>query len=359
MLFKSCLRKEKIPLPTSVFSDFDSTKTFLINFWRMWSVFVFTLLTLSGFLLGVWWCTRRSHKPRGKKAIKRQNKVIARAKYKLNHDSRCDLNSKPESQEVTKFRDKLLAKNISESVVSEILASLDSKSFAGFVEACAQNLSSISRESLRDLIQQSTSKPFVIAVIGTNGVGKTTTLAKLAYMLQSQGFRPGLVASDTFRAGAIEQIQVHGTKLSMPIYKKEYGKDSASVAYEAKQKARKDAVDVLLVDSAGRMPTNANLMKELTKFVRVVYPDFIVYICEAQTGNSAFENICDFQQAVKDAYSTAKINAVLITKGDVIEALGTLVSVGYKTQIPILGVGNGQYYQDLREVNIQEELKAL
>jgi fused signal recognition particle receptor len=182
--------------------------------------------------------------------------------------------------------------------------------------------------------------PMVLTFFGVNGVGKTTTIAKFAYRFKRMGVTPVIVASDTFRAGAQEQLRKHAEKLNVPFIGGRYGADPAAVAYDALEYARSRGYRVVLVDTAGRMHTDVDLMEELRKIVRVVKPKYKVLIVDALTGNDALEQASFFEEAVG-------VDFIVLTKVDADVKGGTAVSVAYSISKPILYVGTGQRYEDL------------
>jgi signal recognition particle receptor subunit alpha len=181
-----------------------------------------------------------------------------------------------------------------------------------------------------DLLRQVVSKrdswtskrPYVIVVVGINGVGKSTSLAKLAYYLKSNGCKPLLAACDTFRSGAVEQLSVHAKCLELPIYSKGYAKDPSSVATAAIEQAIQDKNDVVLVDTAGRMQNNVPLMKALGKLAHENQPDMIVFVGEALVGNDGVDQVRMFHQAVSTYDRKNKIDAILLTKFDTVSDMG-------------------------------------
>jgi fused signal recognition particle receptor len=195
-------------------------------------------------------------------------------------------------------------------------------------------------------------EPFVILFFGINGSGKTTSIAKLAYKLKKQNISTLMAAADTFRAASIEQLQTHGTKLGIEVISKEYGTDPSAVAFDAIQHAKKNNVKVVLIDTAGRMYTKSNLMKEMEKIVRVSKPDLKIFVGESITGNDATEQAKTFNE-------TAGIDGIVLSKADVDEKAGTILSVSYVTKKPIYYLGTGQNYEDLQEfkkANVLEHL---
>ncbi|VVB58788.1 Signal recognition particle receptor FtsY [Candidatus Anstonella stagnisolia] len=183
-------------------------------------------------------------------------------------------------------------------------------------------------------------KPATILFVGPNGAGKTTTMAKLAQMLISNKMSVVFSASDTFRAAAIEQTEVHAKRLGVHVIKSTYGADPAAVAFDAVAYARSHKVDVVLVDSAGRQDTNANLLDELKKMNRVAKPALKIYIGESIGGNAVIDQIKAFNTAIG-------IDGVILTKLDCDAKGGTALSITYTTKIPIVFFGVGQKYGDL------------
>jgi len=183
-------------------------------------------------------------------------------------------------------------------------------------------------------------KPYVIVFLGVNGSGKTTTVAKVAHVLLQHKLTCVLVAADTFRAGAEEQLQEHGDKLGVKVIKHGYGADPAAVGFDGIKYAKAHAIDVVLVDTAGRQHSNVNLMQQMEKIVRVVKPDLRVFVGESITGNDCVVQSKEFNDAVG-------IDAIILTKADVDEKGGAAVSISYVTHRPILYLGKGQAYDDL------------
>jgi len=189
-------------------------------------------------------------------------------------------------------------------------------------------------------------KPLTIVVVGINGTGKTTTIAKLAYAFQKKGFKCVLAAADTFRAGSIEQIEKHAKNLGVRVIKHDYRSDAAAVAFDAVRHAEARNINVVLIDTAGRMQTNVNLLDEMKKIVRVVNPDIKIFVGDALTGNDAVEQAEKFNEAIQfDASILAKVDADI--KG------GVALSIAYATKKPIIFVGTGQKYDDLEPFNAE------
>ena len=187
---------------------------------------------------------------------------------------------------------------------------------------------------------QEAQKPVKILFVGPNGAGKTTTMAKIAHMLSAAGMTSVFSASDTFRAAAIEQTEEHGARLGIKVIKSRYGADPASVAFDAINFARSHGIDAVLIDSAGRQDTNANLLSELKKISRVAKPDLKIYVGESIGGNSLIDQVRAFDGAIG-------IDGAILTKLDCDAKGGTAISISRATGIPILFRGVGQRYEDL------------
>jgi len=193
-------------------------------------------------------------------------------------------------------------------------------------------------------------KPYVIMVVGVNGVGKTTTIGKLASQFKKQGKSVILGAADTFRAAAIEQLQVWADRVQIPIVKQQMGSDPASVAYDTLASAVKQNVDVVIIDTAGRLHNKINLMNELTKIKTVmqkVIPDApheILLILDGSTGQNAFEQAKQFTKATE-------VNALAVTKLDGTAKGGVVIGISDQFQIPVKYIGVGEGLDDLQVFN--------
>jgi fused signal recognition particle receptor len=177
--------------------------------------------------------------------------------------------------------------------------------------------------------------------VGINGTGKTTTIAKVARLLMDNGYTVVLASGDTYRAGAIEQLEEHGRRLGVRVIRHKYGSDSAAVGFDAVQHARAQGIDAVLIDTAGRMQTNRNLMDELQKVKRVVQPSLTIMILDSLIGNDATEQALTFDRAVG-------FDAAILTKVDADAKGGSSLSVSYLTGKPVIYVGVGQGYGDLQ-----------
>ncbi len=187
-------------------------------------------------------------------------------------------------------------------------------------------------------------EPFVLLFVGINGTGKTTTIAKVAQFMRDKGYSVVLACSDTYRAGSIEQLEEHAKRLGMRIITHKYGADPAAVAYDAISHARAHGINAVLIDTAGRMQTNQNLMNELAKVKRVVSPDLTILTLDSLIGNDAVMQAEEFHRSIG-------IDATILTKVDADVKGGSALSVTYVTQKPILFIGVGQTYKDLELFN--------
>ena len=193
---------------------------------------------------------------------------------------------------------------------------------------------------LTERIRTSPARTFVILFVGVNGTGKTTTVAKIAGRLRDQGLSVAIAAGDTFRAGAIEQLLVHGERLGIRVVRQQEGSDPAAVAFDAIQHAKAKGVDAVLVDTAGRQHTNENLIEEAKKIRRVAQPALTLFVGDALSGNDVVEQAKLFQ-------SSLGIDGVVLTKLDADTKGGASLSLTFVTGKPIVLVGTGQGYQDI------------
>ena len=204
-----------------------------------------------------------------------------------------------------------------------------------------EDLFKVKEVKLFDSIRGKSEKPFVIVFFGINGSGKTTSIAKVANMLKQNKFSVVLAAADTFRAASIEQLQQHADRLGVKMIRHDYGSDPAAVAFDAIKHAQAKGVDVVLIDTAGRLHSQQNLMEEMKKIMRVAKPDLKIFVGESITGNDCVEQAQSFNDAVG-------IDGLILTKADVDEKGGAAISVSYITKRPIMYLGVGQGYQDLK-----------
>lgn len=292
-----------------------------------------------------------------------------------------------------KLRDHLISKNvasdISHKLCESVAVKLEGKVLGTFdtiattvkntlTEALVQILSPKRRvDILRDCLEAKKNKrPYVMSFCGVNGVGKSTNLAKICFWLIENNLNVLIAACDTFRAGAVEQLRTHMRHLNalhppekhsgrnmVQLYEKGYGKDAAGIAMEAIRHAKDSAVDVVLIDTAGRMQDNEPLMRALAKLIKVNEPDLVLFVGEALVGNEAVDQLVKFNQALADYSSNENphiIDGIVLTKFDTIDdKMGAAISMTYITGQPIVFVGTGQTYTDLKKLNAKAVVHAL
>ena len=257
----------------------------------------------------------------------------------------------------------LLENNVSVEVIEKIKEDLKKELVdkplprdvpAKIEETLKKTLTEILTFEKVDLLQaaRQKEKPLVIAFFGINGTGKTTSIAKLAYYFQKHKLSVVLAACDTFRAAAIQQLEEHADRLGVKIIKQDYGSDAAAVAFDAIKYAEKNKIDVVLLDTAGRLHSNTNLMQELEKIIRVAKPDLKIFVGESITGNDCIEQARKFNDLVE-------MDGAILTKADVDEKGGAPLSISYTIKKPILFLGMGQKYEDLEEFDAEVIMKRL
>jgi fused signal recognition particle receptor len=244
------------------------------------------------------------------------------------------------------LHDKLTQENVSRRSIDEVILS-----------TLKESLEEVFDVPQRDLLQEITAKnvegePFVVCVVGVNGSGKTTTIGKLIKLLQDNKKSVVVSASDTFRAAAIQQLEEHTNRLGVKLIKHDYNADPSAVAFDAIKHAKAKNIDVVLIDTAGRLQSNSNLMDELKKLVRVNKPHFNLFIGESITGNDCVEQAVAFNDAVG-------IDGIILSKADIDDKGGAAISVSFVTKKPILYLGVGQTYDDLKPFDKDEILDSL
>ena len=232
------------------------------------------------------------------------------------------------------LKNELVEKPIRRTKVEETVALSLKSSIESLFESADFNLI--------EEIKNKSEKPYVIAFFGINGSGKTTSIAKLANLLKEKNISCVLAAGDTFRAASIEQLQLHADKIGVKLIKHTYGSDPAAVAFDAIKHAKSKNIDAVLIDTAGRMHSNENLLAEMKKIIRVAKPDLKIFVGESITGNDCVEQAKTFNESVG-------IDGIILAKADIDEKGGAAVSVSYITKKPILFLGVGQEYSDLKE----------
>jgi len=227
----------------------------------------------------------------------------------------------------TKVNKKEIEKFVKDSLIESISGLFDS---AGKIDLLS-NISS----------KKESTEPYIILFVGINGTGKTTTLAKIAYLLKKSKISVVVAAADTFRAGAIEQLKEHINRLNLKLVAQNYGSDPAAVARDAVLYAKSHKIDCVLVDTAGRMQTSKNLMEQIEKITNVVKPDFKIFVGDSLAGN-------DTVNQAKKFHEHTKFDAAILTKSDADARGGAALSIVKVTSTPVIYVGVGQEYEDLK-----------
>ncbi len=274
--------------------------------------------------------------------------------------------SKLDAAALEKLEDLLVAADLGPKTAAKIVAAFAEHKFDN--DATQETV----REALADEIERALitvavpleirkpagGGPFVVLVTGVNGVGKTTTIGKLGYQIQHQGHRVMLAAADTFRAAAVEQIQIWGQRLHVPVVSKDVGADAAAVAFEAYDRAKREGYDVLVVDTAGRLHNKGGLMDELGKIVRVLgkqdasAPHATLLVLDATTGQNAYAQVESFKDV-------AGITGLVVTKLDGSAKGGVVVGLADKFNLPIHAVGVGESLEDLQPFTARDFARSL
>ncbi|MEM4746508.1 MAG: signal recognition particle-docking protein FtsY [Metallosphaera sp.] len=260
---------------------------------------------------------------------------------------------------IDELRFELLEDDVSLEVTEKILEDLK-RNLVGKKVSRKENLEQLIHESLKNSLKdilkknyiekdvvetiKTSKKPFVVMFFGVNGVGKTTTIAKFAMLLKKSGLSVIIAASDTFRAAAQEQLAVHASKLEVPLVKGKYGGDPASVAFDAIQSAKSRGIDAVLIDTAGRMHTDKDLVEELRRLVRIAKPNLKVLVLDSLAGNDALKQAEYFEKAVGYDF-------VILTKVDADAKGGIALSLAYELGKPVMYLGMGQDYDSLVKFN--------
>lgn len=260
----------------------------------------------------------------------------------------------------------LLENNVALEVVEDLKKSLGKKLIGKEIKKdnLEKEIKTELKNSLNELIidpedplikikeKKESEEPFVILFFGINGTGKTTSIAKITNLLKENNLSVVLAAADTFRAASIEQIQEHADKLNVPLIKHDYQSDPAAVGFDAIKYAKNHHIDVVLIDTAGRMHTKTNLLAEMEKICRVTNPDLKVFVAESIAGNDATEQAKTFNEMIG-------IDGSILSKADIDEKGGTIISVSHATKKPIFYLGTGQTYKDLKLFNKEEYIESL
>jgi len=243
-----------------------------------------------------------------------------------------DVEQDAASELVKQIKKRLIGTKVSSKNLDEYLKEQIKEILAEMMETKKINL----------LEEMKGKKPFKILMLGPNGAGKTTSIAKLVHYFKKHGKTSIVAAADTFRAGAIDQLEEHAKRLGVRVIKQQYGADPAAVAFDAIKAAEAAKIDVVIIDSAGRQETNKNLMEELRKIERVAKPDMKIYVGEAYVGQTLLEQVQEFEEIVG-------LDGFILTKIDTDAKGGTAISLLYKLKKPIIFVGTGQGYDDFKE----------
>lgn len=245
-----------------------------------------------------------------------------------------------------KLKEKLVTSKVKRRKTSDAVTQAFNESLLEIVDQGDVHLLKKAEQARKD------GKPLMVVFLGFNGSGKTTSIAKCASFLKKKGFRTVLAAGDSFRAAAIEQLEVHGERLGIKVIKHQYGSDSAAVIFDARKYAEENRLDVVLADTAGRAHTDRNLMDELKKLVRVNNPELKVLVVDSLTGNDAVEQARVFHEAVG-------VDCIVMTKTDVNPRGGSILSVVHTIRKPVLFLGTGQEYSNIEMFDPRKFVKQL
>ncbi|EQC33060.1 fused signal recognition particle receptor [Saprolegnia diclina VS20] len=278
------------------------------------------------------------------------------------------------------FRQTLIAKNVATEVAEELCESVMTtmigkrlESFTRIQTVVQKALETAllriltpkkSTDVLREVLAaREAGRCYSIVFVGVNGVGKSTSLSKVCYYLKSRGVKVMIAACDTFRSGAVEQLNQHCKVLDVPLFERGYAKDPAAVARDAVAYGNDNGFDCVLIDTAGRMQNNEPLMRALAKLVSVNNPDLVLFVGEALVGNDGIDQLSLFDRALvdySDRQDPRRVDGIVITKFDTIDdKVGAAVSMVYKTGQPIMFVGTGQKYTNLTKLNIKTVMRSL
>lgn len=278
------------------------------------------------------------------------------------------------------FTDLLMEKNVAKEIAEDVCSSV-SKSLLNTKTQSFTTIATTVKSTLKetiakiltpkqefDILKQALAarkrgEPFKIVFIGVNGVGKSTNLAKVGYLLMNNGLKIIIAACDNFRSGAVEQLKTHSKALGVDVFDKGYKDDPAYICKEAIDEAKKKGYDCVLIDTAGRMQDNEPLMKSLAKLIELNQPDAVLFVGEALTGNDSVDQLQKFNQALIDYSKKEKprtIDGIILTKFDTVDdKVGAALTMVYTTGKPIVYVGTGQKYTNLKKLNVNNVLNAL
>ena len=248
---------------------------------------------------------------------------------------------------IKELKEKIVGKELLKKEIEEEIK----ESFKDIIREILVEPFDISKK-VKEKLSDQNKDPYVILFCGINGSGKTTSIAKIAEQLKNKGISCVIAASDTFRAASIEQLKEHGKKIGVKVVSGNYGSDPASIAYDAIKYAKKNFINCVLIDTAGRMHTQKNLLREMEKISHVAKPDLKIFVGESITGNDAIEQIKSFDWSIG-------IDGIVLTKADIDEKGGTALSVGFVVKKPILYLGTGQTYDAIEPFNKEKFIERL
>ena len=221
-----------------------------------------------------------------------------------------------------------------------------------FTKSIVEIFDKVEDVDLINLIKTNKDNPFKILIVGINGSGKTTTVAKIGYLLKENNISSVIVAGDTFRSGAIEQIKEHADRLNLKLIAQEYGSDPAAVARDGVEYSKTHNIDAVIIDTSGRVQTNNNLMQEVLKINNVINPDFTIFIGDSLAGN-------DLVSQAQEFFKFTEFNGSILTKVDADVKGGAILSILSESSKPIIYIGTGQEYKDLEKFNEERFLSEL
>ncbi|MFZ8897486.1 MAG: signal recognition particle-docking protein FtsY [Alphaproteobacteria bacterium] len=296
--------------------------------------------------------------------FERLKKGLTKTSSKLTQNVVAAVDGRKLDQEaIEQLEDALIMSDMGPSVAAQLIESLDDMrgrtvSDTEVRERISQEVTRILERVAEPIDLSQNKKPFVILVIGVNGTGKTTTIGKLASALKNSGEKVMIAAGDTFRAAAVEQLQIWGERAGVPVVTQDKGSDAASLAFEAIQKAKDENIDVLLIDTAGRLHNKSNLMDELKKIVRVIKkidpsaPHETLLTLDATTGQNALSQVKVFGEM-------ANVTGLALTKLDGTAKGGVVISLAKAYDIPVRLIGVGEGQEDMQPFQPREFARGL
>lgn len=271
---------------------------------------------------------------------------------------------KLDDETLAELEEALIAADLGPSVAAQLVADFAKNRFGKDIaeneikEALAAQIANILRPCAKPLAIDPGAKPFTILMVGVNGTGKTTTIGKLAQHYREQGLSVMMAAGDTFRAAAIEQLKIWGDRAGVPVVSGAQGGDSAALAFQALERARKERTDILLIDTAGRLHNKNDLMQELAKIVRVIKkldpsaPHATILTLDATTGQNAHAQVETFREL-------AQVTGLIVTKLDGSAKGGVLVALADRFGLPIHAIGVGESAADLQPFSAEDFARSL